>query len=142
MESTTKTTITVKVEINAPIEKVWELWTTPAHIMQWNNTSSEWQNLKVENDPRPGGRFLFVMASKDGSQKFDFTGTYDEVITNELISYTLDDGRKTINTFSSGNPLEIIEAFDAEGSLPVDMQRDFCNGVLLSFKNYAENNWL
>ena len=134
-----KTTITVEIEIDAPIAKVWELWTTPADIMQWNNTSPDWHNLKIENDLRPGGRFLFVMAAKNGTDKFDFTGTYDEVKTNQLISYTLDDGRKTTITFATGNPVKITEAFDAESSLPADMQRDFCEGVLTSFKKYAED---
>jgi uncharacterized protein YndB with AHSA1/START domain len=139
MSTREKTVITVAVEINAPIEKVWELWTTPGDIMQWNNTNADWHNLKVENDLRPGGRFLFAMAAKDGSDKFDFVGTYDEVKSHELISYTLDDGRRTINTFVTGSPVKIIEAFDAESSLPVDMQRDFCEGVLASFKKYAES---
>lgn len=107
--------------------------------MQWNNTDANWHNLKVENDLQPGGRFLFAMAAKDGSDKFDFAGTYDEVKPLELISYTLDDGRKTINTFIPGSPVKIIEAFDAESSLPTDMQRNFCEGVLASFKKYAES---
>jgi uncharacterized protein YndB with AHSA1/START domain len=32
---------TAIIEINAPIEKVWQLWTSPADIMQWNNLSAE-----------------------------------------------------------------------------------------------------
>ncbi|MFM2363258.1 MAG: hypothetical protein RLZZ316_2160, partial [Bacteroidota bacterium] len=32
-----KTVITVSVVVNTPIEKVWNYFTTPAHIMQWNN---------------------------------------------------------------------------------------------------------
>src|ERR1700760_704967 len=91
--------LTAEVEINAHIEKVWELWTNPDHIKQWNNMSDEWHTPKVENDLRPDGRFLYVMAKKDGSFSFDFTGAYDAVKTYELISYTLDDGRKTTNVF-------------------------------------------
>ena len=139
MSNTAKTVITVAVEINASIEKVWRLWTTPADIMQWNNTNSDWHNLKVENDLRPGGRFLFAMAAKDGSDKFDFAGIY-EVKIHELISYTLDDGRQTTNVFTPGNPVVITESFDAEPTLPIDMQRGFCEGVLASFKRYAEED--
>ena len=94
MDTQNKTVLTAETLVNAPIEKVWELWTTPKHIMEWNNLSDEWHNTKIENDLRVGGRFLFAMALKNGRFNFDFLGTYDEVKTNALITYTLDDGRK------------------------------------------------
>ncbi len=34
------------------------------------------------------------MEAKDGSFGFDFGGVYDDVKTNELIEYTMGDGRK------------------------------------------------
>ena len=107
--------------------------------MQWNNMSAEWHTPKVENDLRKGGRFIFVMALKDGSFHFDFAGTYDEVKTNELISYTLDDGRSATVTFTAGSPVKLTESFEPENTQPVEMQRDFCQAVLNSFKKYAES---
>ena len=38
----TKKTITVQAVINAPVDKVWNLWTTPGHITKWNNASDDW----------------------------------------------------------------------------------------------------
>jgi uncharacterized protein YndB with AHSA1/START domain len=93
MSTTDKTILTAETEVNAPLEKVWELWTSPSAITEWNNLSDAWHNTNVENDLRLGGKFLFAMGLKNGSFKFDFCGTYDEVKTNELIAYTLDDGR-------------------------------------------------
>ncbi|MHA4808990.1 SRPBCC domain-containing protein [Flavitalea flava] len=134
--------ISAETEINAPIEKVWKIWTTPEDIMQWNNMSDEWHNLKVENDLRPGGKFLFVMGLKDGSLQFDFSGTYDEVKNNELISYTLGDGRKSIITFIQGanpeKPVRLLETFQPENTQPVELQKEFCQAVLDSFRRYAE----
>jgi len=80
------TYITVEIAINATIEEVWRRWTTPEDILQWNNASDEWQNLKIENDVRAGGKFLFVMTKKDGSDRFNYGGEYDIVKTNEFIS--------------------------------------------------------
>ena len=131
-------TITVQTEINAPIEKVWKLWNTPGDIMQWNNMSAEWHTPKVENDVRAGGKFLFVMGLKDGSFSFDFKGTYDEVEVNRLITYTLDDGRKTTITFEGDAPVILTETFEPEATQPVDMQRDFCQAVVDGFKRYVE----
>ena len=139
MNTKDKTVITVATEINAPIEKVWEIWNNPDDILLWNVASDEWHNLKVENDLRPGGKFLFAMALKDGSLNFDFEGVYDEVKTNGLISYTLGDGRQTTITFTKDSPVKLTEAFDADRSMAIDMQRDFCQAVLISFKKYAES---
>jgi uncharacterized protein YndB with AHSA1/START domain len=55
----TKKTITVKAVINAPAEKVWELYTAPEHITQWNYASDDWHTPRVENDLTPGGKFLY-----------------------------------------------------------------------------------
>lgn len=131
-------TITVQTEINAPIEKVWKLWNTPEDIMQWNNMSAEWHTPKVENDVHTGGKFLFVMGLKDGSFSFDFKGMYDEVEVNRLITYTLDDGRKTTIIFTGDNPVILTETFEPENTQPIDMQRDFCQAVIDGFKKYAE----
>ncbi len=41
-DDVSKTVITVQAIVNAPIGKVWEYWSTPAHIMQWNSASPDW----------------------------------------------------------------------------------------------------
>jgi uncharacterized protein YndB with AHSA1/START domain len=139
MSTTDKTILTAETEVNAPLEKVWELWTSPSAITEWNNLSDAWHNTNVENDLRLGGKFLFAMGLKNGSFKFDFCGTYDEVKTNELIAYTLDDGRKTTVVFKGSNPVKVTETFEANQNDPVDMQRNFCNAVLGRFKKYVES---
>ncbi len=134
------TSITVETEINAPVEKVWACWNNPEDIAQWNNMSDEWHTPKVENDVRAGGRFMFVMGLKDGSFSFEFKGTYDEVEIYRLITYTLDDGRRSTITFAGNNPVKLTETFEPETTEPVDMQRDFCQAVIDGFKRYVEAN--
>lgn len=132
--------ITVETTISATIENVWKLWTTPADIIQWNNPSGDWHTLGVDNDLDVGGKFLFRMEAKDGKDGFDFCGIYDKVITHELIEYTLNDGRKTCNQFiTKGDATTIIETFEPEAKTQLDIQRDFCQGVLNNFKKYAES---
>ena len=133
-----KTVITTSIEINIPIEKAWQIWNNPDDIIQWNNADQHWENQKVENDPHPGGKFLYEMRKKDGSDNFDFEGTYDEVIPHQLMNYTLTDGRQTKLIFEGSNPVTLTEIFDAEPNLPVDMQKEFCQAVHKNFKNYAE----
>src|SRR4051812_34857759 len=115
METENKTKITVESTVGAPVEKVWKFWTTPEHIKKWNSASDGWHTPRAENDLRTGGKFLSRMEAKDGSFGFDLGGVYDEVITNELIAYTMDDGRKVKVTFiNKGNETTIIETFEAE----------------------------
>lgn len=116
--------ITVQTTVHAPVEKVWEYWTEPKHITQWNNASEDWHTPVAENDLTVGGKFLTRMEAKDGSFGFDFGGIYDEVKVNEVISYTLGDERKvTIKFNGQGNETQVIETFDAETTNPIEMQR-------------------
>lgn len=141
MATTEKTEITVETTVEAPVEKAWKLWTAPEDIIRWNNASDDWYTPRAENDLRPGGKFVYRMEAKDGSFSFDFGGAYDEVKTNELLVYTLGDGRKVKVTFT-GNDAEtkVAETFEAESTHPIEMQRDGWQAILDNFKRYAERN--
>jgi uncharacterized protein YndB with AHSA1/START domain len=133
--------ITIETEINAPIEKVWRLWTSAEHIIHWNNASDDWHTPKASNDLSAGGKFVFTMAAKDGSVSFDFEGTYDEVIENQRIAYTTADERKVVISFlSSGNITRISETFEAENIHPAEMQRAGWQAILDNFKKYVETH--
>jgi uncharacterized protein YndB with AHSA1/START domain len=138
---TTVTKITVESTINAPVEKVWEFWSAPEHIIQWCSPSPDWHAPKAENDLQAGGKFSTRMEAKDGSFGFDFGGIYDQVKKNELIEYTLGDGRKVVINFSgSGNNTKVVETFDAENIHPADFQKAGWQAILDNFKKYTEEN--
>ena len=133
------TKITVQTIVNATIERVWKLWTTATEIMQWNIPFSDWHSPRVEIDLRSGGSFLFRMEAKDGSAGFDHKGTYDTVIQNEIIEYTVSDGRTSkIKFVNDGDSTTVIEIFEPEKETPIEVQRDFVQSVLNNFKRYAE----
>jgi uncharacterized protein YndB with AHSA1/START domain len=136
-----KTAITIETTVNAPVDKVWEYWSNPVHIKQWCSASPDWHVPGAENDLQTGGKFSTRMEAKDGSFGFDFGGVYDEVKTNELIAYTMGDGRKVnVNFSSEGNTTKVVETFDAEDQNPVEMQRAGWQAILDNFKNYTEAN--
>lgn len=140
MEST-HPSISVETIVKAPIDQVWKFWTTPAHIMKWNNATDEWHTPNAENDLRVGGHFLSRMEAKDGSFGFDFSGVYDQVDAHQLIAYTLADGRKVKVVFEqNGANTKIAETFDAEGTNPVEMQRQGWQAILDNFKRYVEDH--
>jgi uncharacterized protein YndB with AHSA1/START domain len=110
-----KIMITVECKVNAPIETVWEYWTTPKHITKWNNASGDWHTPYAENDLQVGGKFKSTMAAKDGTMSFDFEGEYTLVEQNEAIEYVMADGRKVeIHFKATPNGVEVIESFDPE----------------------------
>ena len=131
--------ITVQAVINAPVEKVWKLWTDPEHITKWNTASDDWHTPRAENNLRVGGKFLYRMEAKDGSFGFDFVGVYDEIKRNEFIAYTIEDGRKVRVTFTKNNEkTRVVETFEAESTNPIEMQRDGWQAILNYFKKYVE----
>ena len=81
------------------------------------------------------------MEAKDGSFGVDFGGVYDDVKKNELIEYTMGDGRKVVVNFSgSGNNTKVVETFDAESTNSLEMQKGGWQAILDNFKNYVETN--
>lgn len=135
-----KNTITVDATVHAPIEKVWEYWTNPKYIRQWNNASDDWHTPYAENDLRNGGKFLSRMAAKDGSFEFDFEGVYDEVQLYRSIAYTIADGRKVrVNFVQEGNRVKIVETFEAESTHNPEIQEAGWKSILDNFKKLVES---
>ena len=137
---TQATVITVEATVHAPITTVWDSWNNPDHITQWAFASPAWHTPWAKNDLRVGGSFSSRMEAKDGSFGFEFGGVYDAVTTNELIAYTMADGRKVIVEFSAeGDATKVVERFDAENENPVDMQQMGWQAILDNFKKYTES---
>ena len=132
--------ITVSVNVETPVSKVWKYWTSPEHIMQWNNASDDWHTPHAENDLRAGGKFSWRMEAKDGSMGFDFSGVFDEINVLQLIRYTLDDNRKvTIEFTGSGNSTRIAETFEAETENSIELQQHGWQCILKKKKKHAES---
>jgi uncharacterized protein YndB with AHSA1/START domain len=132
--------ITVQSTINASIEKIWELWTAPEHVMKWNNASEDWHTPFAENDLKVGGKFKYTMASTDGTMRFDFEGVYTNVVNPSLIEYEMADGRKVKIVFEKdAEGIKVIESFDPETVNPEEMQKNGWQAILDNFKKYVEN---
>jgi uncharacterized protein YndB with AHSA1/START domain len=141
MDVKDKTAISVRTKIHAPIEKIWNYWTMPEHIVKWNYALDTWHTPRAENDLRVGGKFNYRMEAKDGSMGFDFWGIYDKIIVNEQIHSTLGDGRQVRVTFTTVNDeTEIVETFEAENINSVEMQRAGWQAILDNFKKYVETH--
>lgn len=131
--------ITIETIIASPVERVWEAFTTPADIVQWNFASDDWRCPGAEVDLRVGGVYKARMEAKDGSFGFDFEGVYAEVAPHGAITLAMSDGRKARTTFEPvGSSTRVKTEFDAETENPVEMQRDGWQAILDNFRRHVE----
>jgi uncharacterized protein YndB with AHSA1/START domain len=136
---TKPTRITVETDVSVLVQTAWSLWTEPAHIMQWNAASDDWHTPRAMVDLWEGGTFRSRMEAKDGSTGFDFEGTFTEVIPQQRLAYTMDDGRTVSVEFEDRDgSTHITETFDAEEENSVEMQRQGWQAILDNFKRHAE----
>lgn len=135
-----KSQISVSACVNAPVDKVWQAWTGPEHITQWNAATPDWHCPKAENDLRVGGKFSSVMAARDGSFEFDFNGIYSEVTEHKSIQYAMPDGRNVSIKFEDlGDHTQVTETFDPESMNSLEMQQAGWQAILDNFKSYTES---
>lgn len=71
---------------NAPIELVWEAWTTAENIAQWWGPEGFNTTVK-ELDFRPGGRWEFIMIDKEGKE-YPTIGVFKEIVRHKKITST------------------------------------------------------
>jgi len=138
METPSK--ITVSIVTSIPLEKAWDLWTLPEHIVNWNFASEDWCAPNATNDLKIGGTFSYRMEAKDGSFGFDLKGTYIAIKPMELIEYNLEDNRKVSIYFESkNNETHVIQTFEAENQNPIELQQNGWQAIMNNYKIYAEN---
>jgi uncharacterized protein YndB with AHSA1/START domain len=131
--------ITIQARVRAPIHIVWDKWTTPTDITQWNFASDDWHCPRASVELKKNGKASLRMEAKDGSFGFDFSYTFTDVLPQQLISYVMEDGRTAVTTFTSlGEQVEIQTVFDAEETNSIGMQRTGWQAILNNFKSYVE----
>ncbi|MFC0170236.1 SRPBCC domain-containing protein [Pseudoduganella danionis] len=129
--------ITVETTIAAPLETIWQSWTTPEAIVQWNSASPDWHTTRAEVDLRVGGTFSSRMEAKDGSHGFDFAGTYTRVEAQQLIECQFGDRSLLVEFLPGAEGVTVRETFDAETVYPVEQQRAGWQAILDSFARYV-----
>lgn len=135
--------VTVSTSVRSSLENVWKCWTEPEHITQWNAASDDWHTPTATNDVRVGGQFTSRMESRDGSQGFDFDGTYTQVEPLRKLAYRLgdaEDAREVEITFEpQGENVIVTETFDTEDENSAEMQRAGWQAIMDNFKKHVES---
>lgn len=131
--------ITIEAVVRASLSSVWDAWSNPADIKQWNAASDDWHTTNSTVDLREGGKFLSRMEAKDGSAGFDFEGTYTRIVPHKTIEYRLSDGRDVKVEFVERSDAVFVKTvFDAEAENPPEVQRAGWQAILDNFGRHVE----
>ena len=132
--------ITVQATINAPAKKVWDYYTNPEHIVNWNFADASWHCPSATNNMEVGGTYKARMEAKDGSFGFYFEAVYTAIEEGKHFTYEFGGRAADITFIEQPNATEVTVVFDPEETNPVEMQQAGWQAILNNFKQYAENN--
>ena len=125
--------------VNAPIDLVWKVWTSPEHIKHWWGPAG-FTNTISKMDVTPGGEWEFIMHGPDGTD-YKNKHIYKEIIkptklvlehvTGPKFEMTVtfeDRGNKTMvnihSVFESAEQLaEVIRVFKADEGMKQNVDR-------------------
>jgi uncharacterized protein YndB with AHSA1/START domain len=131
-------TITVETKVAADIATVWHAYTNPDDIIKWNAASDDWHTTAATVELHEGGHFSSRMEAKDGSQGFDFAGTYTRIVPYAVIEYAFGERHARVDFVEGGDGVTVTVAFDPENQFPEDMQRAGWQAILDNFKRHVE----
>jgi uncharacterized protein YndB with AHSA1/START domain len=88
-DNNTRDAVTIERTIDAPADRVWQMWTEPEHFAAWYGPSGATIPV-AKMDVRVGGRRLVCMhvETPNGTMQMWFTGQYLEVVENKRLVYT------------------------------------------------------
>ena len=132
--------IQVRTSVMADIQKVWDYYTSPEHITQWNFADPSWHCPSASNDMKIGGRYVARMEARDGSFGFDFEAIYTEINILESFIYQFGERFAKIEFNNMNNQTEVIITFYPETENPIELQKNGWQAILNNFKNYTETN--
>ena len=155
----TKITVSSTIQNNDVITKdfIWDSYTNPIHIVNWNYADPSWHCPVATNDMKVGGKYTCRMEEKNNNNAaigFDFIATYTDIKMGEQFTYVLDGDNRVVNvqfhtddTGGTNNDhkddgstscTRIVITFDAENENSIEMQQSGWQMILNNFQSYVE----
>lgn len=132
--------IKTEVMLLAPIDRVWDHFTDPKHVVKWFFAMPRYKCSKAENDLREGGSFHYLMEAKDKSYGYELLGTIKEIEHKRRIVINLEGDRDAIVTLVpvDEQTTKFSLLFDPETKNTRETQKRFWELILSSFERYVE----
>lgn len=134
--TTTATGYTITRVLDAPVDKVWHVWTDPEHYTHWFNARPGTVHLDV----RTGGSWRAVMIGPDGSEN-PLSGGYGEVEPHKRIVTTMDvpggpPAEMDFQFRDLGDRTEVFVAQECSSPEERDMAKDGSEYLMDAFSTY------
>ena len=84
----TENKLTIRRTINAPIQKVFDAWTQPEHLLKWWHCDPAWTTEVAEVDLRVGGKYRLGMQNPELDFPHVCFGHFIEVDAPNRLVYT------------------------------------------------------
>lgn len=136
--------ITVQTLVKASLNKVWDVWNNPADINRPTSSSGIPPRTTGTRPEAPSicakaASFLARMEAKDGSEGFDFEGTYTRILSKKAIEYRMSVGREVkVEFVERPGGVLVKETFDAETENTPELQRQGWQAILDNFGRHVE----
>lgn len=132
--------ITVRALVQAGQAKVWDYYTLPEHITQWNFADPSWHCPSASNELTVGGKYIARMEAKDGSFGFDFEAIYTSIEPGHHFTYEFGGRVAQVSLNAAGAATEVTIQFDPETENDIELQRQGWQSILDNFKRYTETH--
>lgn len=131
--------IVIGAKVKADAQKVWDYYTQPQHITNWNFAHPSWHCPTATNDMKIGGHYIARMEARDGSFGFDFDAVYTEIVVGKEFTYEFGGRSATVKFENQGDFTGVEISFDPEEENSIELQRNGWQAILDNFKKYTEN---
>lgn len=134
-------TITIKTQINQPIDLVWSVLVTPEHITHYHFSSEDWHTPKASVDLVENGQFTYFMQAKDESFGFDYGGIYTKIGKPHTLNMKLGYNREVhthLQVLDQHTTL-VTQSFEPEQTFPLEAQEKGWQAILDNLKSYCES---
>ncbi len=125
--------------VSSPISHVWNVFTTPTHVMNWVIPTNEFTSTPVIENFVVGANFHFPIVSENGTPfEFDFKGTFTNIIPGSFLAYTLENGTTLFVSFVvNGENVELTYSVDFGSNPTSEFHLNYFNTIMTNFKSYV-----
>lgn len=88
MKTAGKLKLEMRRTFEAPLEAVFEAWTSPEVLRRWFRAEHDWETTEAKADPRVGGELRVVMRNPHEDVVYGGGGQYTEVSPPTRLAFT------------------------------------------------------
>ena len=135
-------TLTLIADFDAPVERVWELWTDPRQLERWWGPPSYPATFE-EHDLNPGGGVSYFMTSPEGEKyrgwwrittvqpptSLEFTDGFADQDGNPVPDMPVSTVRMQLSPHDGGTRMELRSAFESKEQMEQLMNMGAAEGL-------------